>query len=97
VYTLVNQADEDQAVQVVARINRACERFLDRSVQLAGHVVHDRTVADAAAAERPYLNRAPEAIAARLLESIAERLLSATARNSDGRSEADSKLGSAAA
>jgi flagellar biosynthesis protein FlhG len=73
--TIANRADAAVAAHVHARINGACERFLNRSVSLAGHFADDPEVADAAATGRPIALFGCQHQAARDIEAIAEGLL----------------------
>jgi flagellar biosynthesis protein FlhG len=75
VHMIVNRADAATAKHVHARINSACERFLKRSVLLAGHIVDDPAIGEAAATGQPFALDSNQHSAARDIEVIAERLL----------------------
>jgi flagellar biosynthesis protein FlhG len=73
VHTIANRADFQMAAHVHARINGACERFLQRSVWLAGGICDDPAVGEAAATGRP-IALDSGCTAARDIEAIAEGL-----------------------
>jgi flagellar biosynthesis protein FlhG len=75
IHVLTNRADAKTAAQVHARINGACERFLNCSVLSAGNLSDDPAVADAVATGRPIALDGCQHQAAREIEAIAERLL----------------------
>ncbi len=75
VQTLVNMANEAAAEQVHARIAQACQRFLSRTIESAGHLPFDRDVAGAANVGMPLQIQAPDCAAAVAIEAVAQRLL----------------------
>jgi flagellar biosynthesis protein FlhG len=75
IQTITNRADAQTATHVHARIDGACQRFLNRSVSLAGNVSDDSAVAEAAASGRPFALVAGGSQAAREIELIGETLL----------------------
>lgn len=78
VQLLVNQADADHADEVHERINHACRRFLNREIELGGHIENDAGVLEAAMAGRPFALDGGGCTAACDVEAIAEQLLAAT-------------------
>jgi flagellar biosynthesis protein FlhG len=80
VHTVINRSDAPQADDVYSRINRACERFLDRTVAFAGHVPDDPAMTSAAARMHVLIESDPDSPAAHSLERIADHWLHGTAR-----------------
>jgi MinD-like ATPase involved in chromosome partitioning or flagellar assembly len=68
-------ADADQGALVFRQISLATERFLGRSVRYDGHVVHDRSVTDAALAQVPLVSSDQSGPASRCIRRLACRLV----------------------
>jgi flagellar biosynthesis protein FlhG len=75
VHTLVNRASPKMAVEVHARLDYACQRFLNRCIRSAGHVVEDTAIAQSAMEGRPFVLDAGQREAAQNIEAVAEQLL----------------------
>jgi flagellar biosynthesis protein FlhG len=75
VQTIINRADAEAARAVHARIDHACERFLNRRVLLAGHVSEDPRIAQQAAIGRPFALDGSALEACFDLENIAAHVL----------------------
>ena len=71
VHLLANMASYDSALDVHARIGRACGRFLGIEPLLAGHVDVDAELAQATAACRAYMLEHPTGVAAQSLQRLA--------------------------
>jgi flagellar biosynthesis protein FlhG len=95
VHLLANMASHDAALDVHARIGRACARFLGFEPLLAGHVDVDAEVAQATAACRPYMVEHRTSVAAQSLQRLADyfaHLLSGTVADGSAARIADARL-----
>jgi flagellar biosynthesis protein FlhG len=97
IHTIMNCADAPTAAHAHARINGACQRFLHRSLSLAGHVSDDSAVAEAAATGRPFALAGGGSPPAREIEIIAEALLAQWRTRADAAVETAPTLATAAA
>lgn len=90
VRTVVNQSpQQDVAVGVHARIEQACQRFLDRRVHRGGSIPWDSAVAAANRSGRPLVLASPESPAAKEISRMAEQLLTFNGANEKTDDEAD--------
>lgn len=72
---LVNQVrDEDEARAVYDRIAAVCQRFLQITPRLAGHVVSDPRVALSVRRRTPFVLESPTSLASMCLHRLAHRL-----------------------
>jgi flagellar biosynthesis protein FlhG len=97
IQTITNRADAQMATNVHARINAACQRFLNRTVSLAGHLCDDPAVAEAVATGRPFALCSGGSQAARGIESIGETLLARWCTRAESAIETAPTLAAAAA
>lgn len=72
VHLLANMASHDSALDVHARIGRACGRFLGIEPLLAGHIELDTAVAQATAGCQPYIVEHRTGVAAQSLQRLAD-------------------------
>ena len=75
------------AEDVQARLVRACHRFLGLTIRLAGAIVEDQSVREAARTRRPFVVQSPRAPAAQSMRNIAEALLAVTADDTNHKIE----------
>lgn len=74
-HILVNQADnEAEGKRTFTRLNAACEKFLNLSVDLLGIVRYDKHVPDAVRKQQPLMKLSPGSDAAKDLFEAAKRL-----------------------
>jgi flagellar biosynthesis protein FlhG len=71
---LVNRADADTAAATHRRMDHACQRFLKRRLELAGHIGIDERRIDTGACAQPDVNSGDSLVAADV-QRISERLL----------------------
>jgi flagellar biosynthesis protein FlhG len=75
VYILVNSVtDRREALAVFRQIDSASKRFLDKPLELFGHIERDPNVVDAVRHQLPVVNMLPEASASRCLNNLARKL-----------------------
>lgn len=67
-------ADEAAGIEAHARIDRACQRFLNVQTEAAGSIPFDPHAPRAAAAEKPLVIEAPESPAATAIDRMASEL-----------------------
>lgn len=75
VQTLICMADETTAEQVHARIDQACRRFLNMTIETQGQIPFDHDVAGAASVGVPLQLHSPDGDAAVAIAALADRLL----------------------
>ena len=75
VYILVNSvADRREALSVFRQIDSASRRFLDKPLELFGHIERDPNIVEAVRQQLPVVNMLPEAPASRSLNNLAKKL-----------------------
>jgi flagellar biosynthesis protein FlhG len=74
---LVNDARDSNDAQLVhAQLDIAATRFLQRRLQYFGHIAHDPALRESVLAQRPVVDREPQAASSRCFRSLACRLSS---------------------
>jgi flagellar biosynthesis protein FlhG len=76
---VVNAADDDSAGDAAARLNRACRRFLGRTVAEAARVPSDAAIAESAAAGRPLVLQAPDSPAVAAFDRLSQEVFTLVA------------------
>ena len=74
-WLVVNQSDDDAALNVHQRIDQSCERFLGFRVENLGAIPDDLAVVESIANGVPFVLAAPSCPAARAVQQLAAELL----------------------
>ena len=76
---IVNRVyDQQESAEVVAKLQRAADKFLHMPVECLGYVFEDAAVTRAVRRQMPLIKAAPRSAAARCIEALAKSLVGRT-------------------
>jgi flagellar biosynthesis protein FlhG len=87
---------EDEGLRLAARLNQTTERFLGRTFEVAGVVLHDLVVGDAIRARQSVINFAPKSAPAICLRNLARSLVETNKAREHGKPMSRSAFGNIA-